>query len=75
MQNYNCQIYKLQDKRMYILKEARNQKPKGIWIYEDFSKEAVKITKELWGKVRELRSQNKYAILVYDWKVTIMTLK
>ena len=49
-----------------ILKEARNQKPKDIWIYEDFSKETVKIRKELWEKVRELRSQNKYAILVYD---------
>ena len=49
-----------------IFKEARNQKPKDIWIYEDFSKETVKIRKELWEKVRELRSQNKYAILVYD---------
>ena len=49
-----------------ILKEARNQKPKDIWIYEDFSKETVKIRKELCVKVRELRSQNKYAILVYD---------
>ena len=49
-----------------ILKEARNQKPKDIWIYEDFSKETVKIKKELWDKVRELRSQNKYGLLVYD---------
>ena len=49
-----------------ILKEHRNQKPKDIEIYEDFSKETVKIRKELWEKVRELRSQNKYAILVYD---------
>ena len=49
-----------------ILKEAKNQKPKDIWIYEDFSKETVKIRKELWEKVRELCSQNKYAILVYD---------
>ena len=49
-----------------ILKEARNPKPKDIWIYEDFSKETVKTRKELWKKVRELRSQNKYAILVYD---------
>ena len=49
-----------------ILKEARNQKPKDIWIYEDFSKEAVKIRKKLWEKVRELHSQSKYAILVYD---------
>ena len=49
-----------------ILKEAKNQKPKDIWIYEDFSKETVKIRKELWERVRELRSKNKYAILVYD---------
>ena len=26
-----------------ILKEARNQKPQDIWIYEDFSKATVKI--------------------------------
>ena len=30
-----------------ILKETRNQKPKDIWIYEDFSKETVKMRKEL----------------------------
>ena len=59
-------IYNYLQTRECILKEARNQKPKDIWIYEDFSKETVKIRKELWEKVRELRSQNKYVILVYD---------
>ena len=38
-----------------ILAEAKKRKPKGIQIYEDFSK----VTKSP-------RAQNKYAILVYD---------
>ena len=50
-----------------ILKEARNQKPKKTFRYmKIFQKKTVKIRKELWEKIRELRSQNKYAILVYD---------
>ena len=49
-----------------ILAEAKKRKPKGIEIYEDFSKTTVKIQKRNWEKVKELRAQNKYAILVYD---------
>ena len=49
-----------------ILKEAKKRKPKGIQIFEDFSKATVEIRKNNWEKVKELRIQNKYAILVYD---------
>ena len=49
-----------------ILAEAKKRKPKGIQIYEDFSKATVEIRKKNWEKVKELRAQNKYAILVYD---------
>ena len=49
-----------------ILAEAKKIKPKGIQIYEDFSKATVEIRKKNWKKVKELRAQNKYAILVYD---------
>ena len=49
-----------------ILAEAKKMKPKGIQIYEDFSKATVEIRKKNWEKVKELRAQNKYAILVYD---------
>ena len=49
-----------------ILAEAKKRKPKGIQIYEDFSKATVEIGKKNWEKVKELRAQNKYAILVYD---------
>ena len=49
-----------------ILAEAKKRKPKGIHIYEDFSKATVEIGKKNWEKVKELRAQNKYAILVYD---------
>ena len=41
-------------------------KPKSIQIYKDFSKAAVEIRKKNWEKVKEIRAQNKYAILVYD---------
>ena len=49
-----------------ILAEAKKMKPKGIQIYEDVSKVTVEIQKKNWEKVKELRSQNEYAILVYD---------
>ena len=50
----------------YILNEARRQKISDIRIYEDFSKATVEIRKKNWEKVKELRKQNKYAVLVYD---------
>ena len=49
-----------------ILAEAKKMKPKGIQIYEDFYEATVEICKKNWEKVKELRAQNKYAILVYD---------
>ena len=49
-----------------IIAEANKKKPKGIQIYEDFSNAAVEIRKKNWEKEKELRAQNKYAILVYD---------
>ena len=55
--------YKMKER---ILAEAKKRKPNGIQIYEDFSKATVEIRKKNWEKVKELRAQNKYAILVYD---------
>ena len=49
-----------------ILAEAKKRKPKGIQMYEDFSKATSEIRKKNWEKVKELGAQNKYAILVYD---------
>ena len=49
-----------------VLSKARKRKPKGIQIYEDFLKSTVEIRKRNWEKVKELRAQNKSAILVYD---------
>ena len=47
-----------------------NQKDKlkgrSIYINKDFSKEAMDIRKDKWKSVKLLRSQGKYAILVYD---------
>ena len=50
----------------HILTKVRKQKPQGTRIYEDFSKATVQIRKENWKKVKDLRSQGKYAVLVYD---------
>ena len=36
------------------------------YINEYFSKETVEIRKENWKKVKELRNDGKYVILVYD---------
>ena len=52
--------------KVRILAEAKKRKPKGIEIYEDFSKTTVEIQKKNWEKLKELRAQNKYAISVYD---------
>ena len=49
-----------------ILKNARKLKDTGNYISEDFSKETVEIRNENWKKVKELRKNGKYAILVYD---------
>ena len=47
-----------------------NQKDKlkgqSIYINKDFSKEAMDIRKYKWKSVKLLRSQGKYAILVYN---------
>ena len=38
----------------------------NIYINKDFSKDTVDIRKEKWSSVNPLRSQGKYAILIYD---------
>ena len=65
---YRAIVAKLSSFKMKerILAEAKKMKPKGIQIYEDFSKATLEIRKKNWEKVKELRAQNKYAILVYD---------
>ena len=49
-----------------ILAEAKKKKREGIKVYEGFLKAIVEIRKKNWEKVKELGSENKYAILVYD---------
>ena len=49
-----------------ILKNVRKLKDTGSYINEYFSKETVKTRKENWKKVKKLRKNGKYAILVYD---------
>ena len=49
-----------------ILKNASKLKDTGYYINKGFSKETVEIRKENWNKVKELRRNGTYAILVYD---------
>ena len=49
-----------------ILKKANQLKGTGYYINEDFSKETLEIRKENWKKVKQLRGNGKYAVLVYD---------
>ena len=49
-----------------ILAEAKKKKREGIKVYEGFLKAIVEIRKKNWEKVKELGSENKYAILVND---------
>ena len=51
-----------------ILEEAKKKNPRDILTYQNFSKEILKIRKEKWEKVTELRSKSKYPILMYDQK-------
>ena len=49
-----------------ILKKANQLKGTGYYISEAFSKETLEIRKENWKKVKQLRENGKYAVLVYD---------
>ena len=59
-----CKLNKFKDKQK-ILKNAKCLKNTGIYIYEDFCKDTMDLRKELWNKVLEYRSQNKFACLNY----------
>ena len=56
--------------KLKIISEARKLKGTNISINEDYSKETLEIREEKWKKVKELRKNGTYAILVYD-KVVI----
>ena len=57
--------------KLKIISEARKLKGTNISINEDYSKETLEIRKEKWKKVKELRKNGTFAILVYE-KVVIM---
>ena len=46
------------------MKKANQLKGTGYYINEDFSKETLEIRKENWKKVKQLRENGKYAVLV-----------
>ena len=60
-----AKLLNFEDKQT-ILANARKLKGTGIFINEDFSRETILIRQKLWGQVKELRQQGKYAIIQYD---------
>ena len=59
-----CLITKFKEKQK-ILKNAKLLKNTGIFIYENFCKDTMKLRKELWQEVLEYRRQIKFAYLNY----------
>ena len=55
-------LNKFKDKQK-ILQNTRNLKVTGIFIYEDFCDDTMKLRKSLWEQVLEHRRQNKIAYL------------
>ena len=51
--------------KQIILSDAKKFKGQNIYINKDFSKETIDIRKEKWKSIKSLRSQVKYAILIY----------
>ena len=47
-----------------VLDETRRLKRKDIYVYKDFSKASAATRQENWDKVKALRQQGKYAVLV-----------
>ena len=55
----------LKDKQK-VLSDTRKVEGTNININEDYSKEPLKIRKENWKTVKELRKNGTYAVLVYE---------
>lgn len=49
----------------FILRNERKLKDTGIVIYEEFSKDTIKLRKTLWEQVLEYRRENKFAYINY----------
>ena len=52
--------------KQLVLSAAKKLKGQNIYIKEDVSKKAMDIRKAKWKLVKSLRSQGKYAVVVYD---------
>ena len=57
-------LNKFKDKQK-MLRNARNLKDIGIFIYEDFCDDTMELSKTLWEQILEHRQQNKIAYLNY----------
>ena len=59
-----CRFICFKDKKR-ILQNANKPKNTEIYIYEDFSKEALELRKSFWEEVLNYRCQDKFAYLNY----------
>ena len=59
-----CKLLRFKDKQN-ILRKAKLLKGTNIFINEDYCQDTVECRKELWEKVKVLRSQGKIAYLNY----------
>ena len=55
-----CKFLSFEDKHK-VFQNAKKLKTTKIFIYEDFSKATMELTKYLWGKVLQYQQQNKIA--------------
>ena len=53
-----------------ILKNVNKLKGSDIYINEDFSRETTELKEKLWDKVKQLRSDGKFAYLNYRSVIT-----
>ena len=53
-----------------ILKNLNKLKRSGVYINKDFSRETTELRKKLWDKVKQLRSEGKFACLNYCSMIT-----
>ena len=49
-----------------VMRAARKEKPRGVYINEDLSQRVMARRRELMPRLREAREQGKIAYLTYD---------
>ena len=59
-----CRLLRFKDKQR-IIQSSKKLKNTGIFIYEDFCKDTMDLSKQLWEKVLKHRANSKISYLNY----------